>query len=64
VLKRAAAAWGMGSPDIVPLFTHAPRARGASYGGHLQDFGGGDLSRLDTWAFYQVRACCRGGSIG
>ena len=36
LLKRSTAAWAMGSPDIVPLFTDAPHIRGASYAPHLQ----------------------------
>jgi predicted AlkP superfamily pyrophosphatase or phosphodiesterase len=57
ILNRSSAAWGMGSPDIVPLFTKGiNHAHGASYSADLQDFSSGSLADLDVWSFDHLDA--------
>ncbi|KAK3265593.1 hypothetical protein CYMTET_25736 [Cymbomonas tetramitiformis] len=60
ILNRSSAAWGIGSPDIVPLFTKGiAHASGAMYSVELQDFSSAALAQLDVWAFDRLEDLLR-----
>jgi len=59
VFNASRAAWGFGSPDIIPLFSgRAPHMRAACYPSAHEDFGddGAGAGALDEWVFARVEA--------
>eukprot|EP00951_Prasinocladus_malaysianus_P001401 scaffold9595_cov27-Prasinocladus_malaysianus.AAC.2 len=51
VFNHTAFAYGLGSPDVVPMFSGHGSYRHQEYDADLEDFGLPDLSFLDTWVF-------------